>query len=157
NKLWQPYAAATAAAYAKELLNIIPPLTSSNLDEAQGSRRKPHFIVPFGRNESFVERDSILTRLLGRIPPSANRDACQRTAIVGLGGIGKTQVAVEAAYRVRDVQPDCSVFWVPAVNTVMFENAYREIGQALNIIGIEDGQADIKSLVKAALERDDAG
>jgi hypothetical protein len=24
NKIWQPYAAATAAAYAKELLNIIP-------------------------------------------------------------------------------------------------------------------------------------
>ncbi|KAI3531969.1 phosphorylase superfamily protein [Colletotrichum abscissum] len=157
NKLWQPYAAATAAAYAKELLNIIPPLTSSNLDEPQSSRREPHFIVPLGRNESFVGRDAILTRLLERIPPSANRDACQRTAIVGLGGIGKTQVAVEAAYRVRDAHPDCSVFWVPAVNTIMFENAYREIGQALNIIGIEDDQADIKSLVKAALERDDAG
>lgn len=24
NKIWQPYAAATAAAYAKELLNVIP-------------------------------------------------------------------------------------------------------------------------------------
>ncbi|GJC77723.1 5'-methylthioadenosine/S-adenosylhomocysteine nucleosidase [Colletotrichum liriopes] len=32
NKRWQPYAAATAAACAKELLNIIPPLVSSNLD-----------------------------------------------------------------------------------------------------------------------------
>ncbi|KAK2052085.1 hypothetical protein LY76DRAFT_484586, partial [Colletotrichum caudatum] len=90
------------------------------------------------------------------IPPSTNKDACQRTAIVGLGGIGKTQVAIEAAYRVRDTHPDCSVFWVPAVNTVMFENAYREIGRALNVRHIENDKADVKSLVKAALERKDA-
>ncbi|KAK1656895.1 hypothetical protein BDP55DRAFT_596875 [Colletotrichum godetiae] len=156
NKRWQPYAAATAAAYAKELLNTIPPLTSSNLDKAEDSYQKPHFIVPFGRNENFVGRDAILTRLRDRIPPSANKDACQKTAIVGLGGIGKTQVAIEAAYRVRDAHPDCSVFWVPAVNTVMFENACREIGRALNIQDIEDDQADVKGLVKATLERDNS-
>ncbi|KXH58327.1 hypothetical protein CSAL01_13102 [Colletotrichum salicis] len=99
------------------------------------------------------KQDAILTRLLERIPPSANNDACQRTAIVGLGGIGKTQVAIEAAYRVRDAHPDCSVFWVPAMNTVMFENAYRDIGRSLNIQDIEDDQADVKGLVKATLER----
>ncbi|GKT52040.1 uncharacterized protein ColSpa_12221 [Colletotrichum spaethianum] len=88
-------------------------------------------------------------------PPSAYKDTCQRTAVVGLGGIGKTQVAIEAAYRVRDAHSDCSVFWVPAVDTVMFENAYREIGQTLKIQGIDGDQADVKSLVKAALERDD--
>ena len=32
NKRWQPYAAATAAAYAKELLSIIPPLAAGDLD-----------------------------------------------------------------------------------------------------------------------------
>ncbi|KAI3530692.1 hypothetical protein CABS02_14420 [Colletotrichum abscissum] len=156
NKRWQPYAAATAAAYAKELLNTVPPLTSSNLYRPEDSCQKPHFIVPFGRNENFVGRNAILTRLLERIPPSTNKDDCQRTAIVGLGGIGKTQVAIEVAYRVRDAHPDCSIFWVPAVNTVMFENAYREIGRALNIQDIEDDQADVKGLVKATLERDNS-
>ncbi|GKT52029.1 kinesin light chain [Colletotrichum spaethianum] len=157
NKRWQPYAAATAAAYAKELLCIIPPLVSSNLDSSENSCPKPHFVVPFGRNENFVGRDETLTQLLKRIPPNINKDACQRTAVVGLGGIGKTQVAIEAAYRVRDAHPDCSVFWVPAVSTAMFENAYREIGRTLHIRDIEDEQADVKSLVKAGLERDDVG
>ncbi|KAK2038272.1 FabD/lysophospholipase-like protein [Colletotrichum somersetense] len=129
----------------------------NNLRLDLGTRQKPHFIVPFGRNENFVGRDAIMTQLLERIPPSAYKDTCQRTAIVGLGGIGKTQVAIEAAYRVRDAHPDCSVFWVPAVTTVMFENAYREIGRALGIRDVEDDQADVKSLVKAALESDDAG
>lgn len=39
----------------------------------------------------------------------------------------------------------------------MFENAYRDIGRALQVKGIEDDEADVKALVKAALGRDDAG
>ncbi|RYO95238.1 hypothetical protein DL764_007723 [Monosporascus ibericus] len=124
--------------------------------------RKPntqhrHFHVPFGRNEDFVGRDSILKQLLERIPPSANKDDCQRTAVEGLGGVGKTQVALEAAYRVRDEHPTCSVFWVPAVDSISFEMAYREIGKALGVQGLDDDKADVKSLVKAALSCDSAG
>ncbi|KAJ5000632.1 hypothetical protein K4K48_002414 [Colletotrichum sp. SAR 10_66] len=101
------------------------------------------------------ESDAILRQLLERIPPSIDENACQRTAIVGLGGIGKTQVAIEAAYRVADAYPDCSVFWVPAVNAAMFDNHYRKIGQALELKGIEGAQANVKTLVKDALERED--
>ncbi|KAI1085916.1 hypothetical protein F5B19DRAFT_254622 [Rostrohypoxylon terebratum] len=114
-------------------------------------------MVPFGRNESFVGRETILQQLLSRIPPDANQDNCQRTALEGLGGIGKTQIALEVAHRVRDQHPDCSVFWVPAVDATNFENAYRQIGEALGILGLSDGNADVKTLVKAALSRESAG
>ncbi|KAK7994247.1 kinesin light chain [Apiospora marii] len=157
NKRWQPYAAATAAAYAKELLSIVPPLAPGDLNGPENSRRKSHFLVPFSRNENFVGREDILGQLLERLPPTAQPNACQRTVIEGLGGIGKTQVAIEAAYHVRQAHPDCSVFWVPAVDMTMFENAYREIGQALEVKGIEDDKADVKALVKAALGRDEVG
>ncbi|KAK7959731.1 uncharacterized protein PG986_004585, partial [Apiospora aurea] len=116
-----------------------------------------HFLVRFSRNEDFVGQGSVLEQLLKRIPPSADLNACQRTVVEGLGGIGKTQVAIEAAYRVREAHPDCSVFWVPAVDMVMFENAYREIGRALGVKGTEDDKADVKALVKAALSRDETG
>ncbi|RYP81620.1 hypothetical protein DL770_005828 [Monosporascus sp. CRB-9-2] len=119
--------------------------------------QKSHFIVPFGRNEDFVGREPILQQLLERIPPSANKDDCQRTAVEGLGGVGKTQVALEAAYRVRDEYPACSVFWVPAVDSINFEKAYREIGKTLCVQGLDDDQADVKSLVKAALSRASVG
>ncbi|KAI6439877.1 hypothetical protein MCOR15_011898 [Pyricularia oryzae] len=148
--IWRSYAAGNAAVFARELLSKIPPSSVRNL------AIEVHFSVPFSRNEHFVGREEILGRLLKRLPPIAHPDACQRTVIHGLGGIGKTQVAIEAAYRVRDAYPECSVFWVPAVDMTMFENAYREIGQSLEIQGIEDDDADVKTLVKAALSRNDA-
>jgi nucleoside phosphorylase len=41
NKRWQPYAAATAAAYAKELLHIIPPLASIHPDKSEDCMESP--------------------------------------------------------------------------------------------------------------------
>jgi len=114
-------------------------------------------MVPFGRNRDFVGRESILAQLLESIPPGRNKDDCQWTAIEGLGGVGKTQIALEAAFRVRREHPDCSIFWVPAVDATSFENAYREIGRRLNVKGIEEDKADIKALVKAGLSQDSVG
>ncbi|KAI1287177.1 kinesin light chain [Xylaria venustula] len=147
---WRSYAAGNAVVFARELLYKIPPsIAKIRMD---GEVQDRHFMVPFGRNGDFVGRGTILKQLLERIPPSANQDDCQHTAVEGLGGIGKTQVALEAAYQVRDTYPDCSVFWVPAVDLTSFENAYREIGKLLNIPGIDDDKADVKVLVKTNLD-----
>ena len=95
--------------------------------------------------------------MLERIPPDADQDDCQRTAIEGLGGVGKTQIALEAAFRVRDAYPDCSVFWVPAVDAISFQNAYLKIGQELGVEGIDEDKADVKALVKTALSHRTVG
>ncbi|KAI1365233.1 hypothetical protein F5Y08DRAFT_304790 [Xylaria arbuscula] len=126
------------------------------------ARRKPtflgrHFMVPFGRNTKFVGREAILEQLLDKAPPSANRDDCQYTAIEGLGGIGKTQIALEAAYQIRDEYPNCSAYWVPVIDLVSFENAYREIGRLLQLPGINDENTDTKLLVKTGLSDARAG
>jgi len=39
---------------------------------------------------------------------------CQKLALVGLGEIGKTQVALEHAYTVKKHWPESSIFWVSA-------------------------------------------
>jgi len=114
-------------------------------------------MVPFGRNERFVGRESILQLLLEKIPPSANKDNCQRTVVEGLGGVGKTQIALEATFLVHDKHPDCHIFWVPAVDITSFENAYRDIGQKLKIRGIDDDKTDVKALVKSVLNSESTG
>ncbi|KAJ4299611.1 hypothetical protein N0V90_004857 [Kalmusia sp. IMI 367209] len=112
-----------------------------------------HWLVPFGRNKDFIGREEILNQLLSLIPPAEERDNCQRTAIEGLGGVGKTQIALEVAYRIHELYPTLSVFWVPAVDANSFDNAFREIGQRLNIKGIDDDKANVRALVQAALSQ----
>jgi hypothetical protein len=157
NKKWQNFAAATAASATKAILEryVQTDKTRERLVEEAPPQR--HWIVPFGRNKDFVGRESILAQLLGRIPPGVDGDDCQRTAIEGLGGVGKTQIALEAAFRVRDEHQDCSVFWVPAVDATSYENTYREIGRQLKVEGFDEDKADVRSLVRTALGHERAG
>lgn len=124
---------------------------------AQGLEKKRHWMVPFGRNNSFVGRDAILERLLTSVSPDAAPDDCQRIVLEGLGGVGKTQIALETAFRIRDQHDDCSIFWVPAIDRSNFENAYREIGSLLGLDGINSDDADAKTLVQTALSQQSAG
>ena len=78
-------------------------------------------------------------------------------AITGLGGVGKTQVALELAYRTRERYPECSVFWVPATSVESFQQAYLEVGRQLQIPGLEEEQADVRKLVQRHLSQESAG
>ncbi|KAL7799984.1 hypothetical protein V8C37DRAFT_413978 [Trichoderma ceciliae] len=153
NKLWQNFAAAAAASALKAILERYIQ-TDRGHGRFVGEAPSGHLLIPFGRNESFVGREMILSEILKRIPPVANKDDCQGTVIEGLGGVGKTQIALEAVYLVHNEHPECSIFWVPAINAVSFENAYRDIGKQLGIEGINRDEADIKQLVKAALSEE---
>ncbi|RSL85799.1 hypothetical protein CDV31_016508 [Fusarium ambrosium] len=131
--------------------------TSKNGTEHRAKSVQGNWMIPFERNEAFVGREGILHLLLDRIPPSTSNDACQRTVIEGLGGVGKTQIALEAAFRLRDTDSSCSVFWVPAVDATTFENSYHDIGRLLGVTRIDEDRTDVKTLVKAALSHEDAG
>jgi hypothetical protein len=78
-------------------------------------------------------------------------------SLYGLGGGGKTAVALELVYRMISKRPQFLVFWVPAINRETFEIAYREIGTLLGIQGITDDNANIKQLVKDRLDLGDFG
>ncbi|KAK7423712.1 hypothetical protein QQX98_000902 [Neonectria punicea] len=116
-----------------------------------------HFLIPFGQNKGFVGRQTILKDLLRMAPPDSDTSDCQYTAIEGLGGVGKTQIALETVYQIHEKHPDCSIFWVPAISATSFENAYRKIGTQLGIPGLDIDQADVKTLVKAALSQEATG
>ncbi|KAI9696141.1 MAG: hypothetical protein M1820_008282 [Bogoriella megaspora] len=104
--------------------------------------------LPFRRNEGFVGRDDQLRTLEDKLRPSGTH---RRITICGLGGCGKTALAVECAYRIMVKQPTHMVFWVPAISRGTFEHAYREIGLFLRIPGISDDNANVKKLVKEKL------
>src|SRR6266566_2799918 len=67
------------------------------------SLAQPLWNVPYPRNPLFTGRDHILARLATMFNIGETRAAStQSLAISGLGGIGKTQTAIEYAYRYRE-------------------------------------------------------
>src|SRR5215813_5161294 len=101
------------------------------------------WLVPFQRNPQFVGRTLEIARISAML---SSKIRCDRAAIVGLGGVGKTQIALEFSYQLREEQPDCSVFWVPVTGFESMLRAYLDIGQQLQIPNIEQEQADVQKL-----------
>jgi tetratricopeptide (TPR) repeat protein len=85
------------------------------------------------------------------------KQSCRRVAITGLGGVGKTQIVLELVYRTREKSPECSVFWVPANSSASFEKGYTDIAVCLKLPGITEEKANVKQLVKAALNHESTG
>ncbi|KAF1964038.1 putative kinesin, partial [Bimuria novae-zelandiae CBS 107.79] len=102
----------------------------------------PDIVIPFARDADFVERGTTLDQLQQRC---AAPDA--RAALVGLGGVGKSQLAIEHAYRTHEQSPETWVFWVHASNAARFEQSYRDIADCVKIAGRRDPQANIFKLV----------
>ncbi|KAJ5717539.1 hypothetical protein N7488_003185 [Penicillium malachiteum] len=76
--------------------------------------------------------------------------------LYGLGGIGKTQVALQLARWVKTHIPDCSVLWAPALSIESFEQACSQIAKELRIPQTpEDGS--FMELVCRQLSSDKAG
>lgn len=75
----------------------------------------------------------------------------QRLAVYGLGGCGKSALALEFAYRTTKGSPGRFIFWVPAISQESVELAYKEIGTHLRIPGITEENIDVISLVNKAL------
>ncbi|KAF5846047.1 hypothetical protein GGP41_008575 [Bipolaris sorokiniana] len=149
NKRWQPYAAGIAAAYAKDVLSVIPPAavakTRTAEEAVQSVRKKVIYSIPFLPNKSFVGRKTELDELTQKLMVD---EACYMMSIVGLGGTGKTQVALRFAYMVKERWPDMSVFWMPALSMETFEQACAEIVRLLGVPKVADGEDDVKEQFK---------
>ena len=78
------------------------------------------FLVPFPHNPDFVGREKELNDLHEMLQQKQSIVGIRPTVLVGLGGIGKTQLAVEYAHAHRDDYPS-GVFWLNAINPLLFE------------------------------------
>lgn len=82
-------------------------------------------------------------------------DPLSKVSLFGLGGVGKTQVVLELAYRTRAKHPDCSVIWIPVYNAERMQQAYLDAAEKLGL-AVANG-ADVKRLVKSHLSQESAG
>ncbi|OBS16801.1 hypothetical protein FPOA_12610 [Fusarium poae] len=105
-------------------------------------------VIPYPRNEDLVNRPDLIDKLDKLLPQTSGSHSA---ALWGLGGSGKTQIALDYAYRRCDADDECCVFWVHADIEATFLADYKTIGKKLGVDERLDG-TDLLDAVRNEIE-----
>ncbi len=160
NDAYHDYAARASALYALSFIQKY--VTSERLPRLDGplpgSRAGPPRIwnIPHARNPHFTGRDDLLDQLHQLLTPTGQNDSAltrraaltQPLAIKGLGGIGKTQIAVEYAYRSREQGHYTHTLWINAATEETIITSFVTIAESLPAFAAKN-ETDQRKLVEA--------
>ena len=129
---------AYVTAKGKQALRLTEPIPRDELEEHLALLKR--LLINFPRNPGFLGREDELTRLHTALSGSGSGPVGIRPAgsaraagLVGMGGIGKTQLAVEYSYRQHEAgtYPD-GIFWINAAEPLDqgFARLARDLGLA---------------------------
>ncbi|KAI4134497.1 MAG: hypothetical protein LQ347_001477 [Umbilicaria vellea] len=141
--------AVKAAAERARLALLSVPSSQALSDAACLDKEKTLFLVPFGQDNQFVGREDIISNIDGKLETE------QRVALTGIGGVGKSQIAIEYCYRYRSKNPNRSIFWVHASTFERFDQAYKDIARRLKLPKWDDPKTNTLQIVSDWLTDED--
>lgn len=100
--------------------------------------------LPIIRNSFFTSREDILESIHINFETHENRQIIQ--VLSGIGGVGKTQIAVEYAYLFLDCYP--LIWWIKSETKQGIIDSYMELGRNL---GISDNHLNLEEDEKIAI------
>lgn len=106
-------------------------VSSSTIQQETPKVPAPYWKVPYKPNPFFTGREEILEQLYKAFRERKGKAAKLPQALSGLGGVGKTQTAVEYAYRNRFEYE--AVLWVRAESQDTLISDYLSIAEVLKL------------------------
>ncbi len=117
-------------------------------DPHRAPQLTPIWTIPYHRNPFFTGREEILNYLHTLLNSRKSAALTQAQAISGLGGIGKTQIAIEYAYRYRDQYQ--AILWVNASSHEAFLADYVMLAA---LLGLPEQHEQDQEIVIRAVKR----
>jgi tetratricopeptide (TPR) repeat protein len=132
--------------------NLYGNLTTSGAAERQASPMAGgKFINVPGRNDFFTGREEILSRLHATL--KAEGRAAIKQAISGLGGIGKTQTAIEYAHR--HAEDYACVLWTGAESESALTSGFASFAPHLGLPSLEKTEETVAAVKRLLTQRSD--
>ncbi|MBA2679409.1 MAG: tetratricopeptide repeat protein [Ktedonobacteraceae bacterium] len=104
--------------------------------------------VPYPRNPFFTGREDLLTSLHTRFLAKEQFGGITQHALCGLGGVGKTQLALEYAYRYQ--QEYHAIFWIKADTR---ENLFADFLSLAQLLTLPERDSLDQVVATAAIQR----
>ncbi|KAF4452130.1 Acyl transferase/acyl hydrolase/lysophospholipase [Fusarium austroafricanum] len=108
----------------------VPETATNTVEVPQNAGDITIHSIPFPKNDNFTGRTAVINTLKEKL---FKPTGCNKVALVGLGGAGKTQVALHLAHWAKEYNEDCSVFWIPAFSMAGFEKECVQLVKKLRI------------------------
>lgn len=96
--------------------------------------------IPLPQNSKFSGRSELLATLSSKLDPDTESSANKTVALFGMGGVGKTQVALEYAHQ--SISKFGVVIWIAADSTATIESSFRDVVQELRLYKSQDEEYD---------------
>lgn len=122
----------------KEVLELMDSLRSSKIDSGQESvfiHQIPSKISPrfWGRDDIFIKIDEALS-------PAIDQPTPKSFALFGMGGVGKTQIALQYANRSRKLYH--TILWLAADTVISIGQSVRDAAETLNLLHTDEELRD---------------
>src|SRR5271169_4995184 len=105
--------------------------------------------MPYQRNPHFTGRDDLLTLLSEKLRDTSAKKYNHRVAIYGMGGVGKTQLAIEYVHRNKEKYD--SIFWISSADQAALLSGFQEIARIIECIPSPDANLKPAEIAKVVL------
>lgn len=128
----------------KEVLDLVESLKESKIQKVEAA---PCYHIPLELSPRFWGREEALQAVREALHPGEERQSLKTFALYGIGGVGKTQIALQYAKQSRNIYN--TILWVAADNTISVGQSFRDIACSLGLVENDD---EIQDAVKATLK-----
>lgn len=133
----------TREAKSAETLQVIKKLDDVSIGDKS---TLPCHMVPYGLNPRFFSRADEVKHVRQTLDPQEGMDKLRAMSIYGLGGVGKTQLALHYAntsLSLYDV-----VAWIPSETQIKMTQALSVLAQKLGLLESKESEDDYQASLK---------
>lgn len=128
-----------------EVLDVLKALQDSKISDNPATPQC--YLVPYQPNHRFWGREQALQEISLHLAEESENKSLRTFALHGMGGVGKTQIALQYA-EMHQLQYD-AVLWVTANNVISVGQSMRDIAQSLGLI---ESDQELKDMLGATMK-----